>query len=91
MVCTVTKARRKFRQTNWILVEGVEQPERGFDNTHRERLVVVWTILLLRPQLGKTKFTVRTDHRAQKWNLNLEDASGDLQGRVSVTSSTIST
>ena len=52
--------------------------ERRYDTTQRECLAVVWAILLLRPYLEGTRFTIRTDHSALKWLLNLADSSGRL-------------
>lgn len=36
--------------------------ELNLDDTHPEYLAVVWTILLLRPNVKGTEFTVQTDH-----------------------------
>ena len=52
--------------------------ERNYDTTERECLAVVWSVLLLRPYLVGTRFTVRTDHSPLKWLLNLKDSTGRL-------------
>ena len=53
--------------------------EKNYDTTQRECLAVVWAVLTLRPYLEGTRFTIRTDHLALKWLMNLSDASGRLQ------------
>ena len=52
--------------------------ERNYDTTHRECLAVIWAIMLLRPYLYGTTFTLRTDHDALKWLLNMDSATGQL-------------
>ena len=53
--------------------------ERNYTTTERECLAIVWSILMLRPYLDGSEFTIRTDHDSLKWLLNLSDASGRLQ------------
>lgn len=38
--------------------------ERKLGTAHRERLAVIWIVTLLRPCLGGTRLTLRTDHEA---------------------------
>lgn len=38
--------------------------------------MLVWSVLLLRPFLEGTRFTVRTDHAALKWMLHMDGAHG---------------
>ena len=56
----------------------LNQAERAYDTTHRECLAVVWAVLLLRPYLEGTRYTIRTDHDALRWILNMADATGKL-------------
>lgn len=52
--------------------------ERNYTTSERECLAIVWAILMLRPYLEGTKFTVRTDHDSLRWLLNISDVSGRL-------------
>lgn len=52
--------------------------ERNYSTTERECLAVVWSVLLLRPYLEGTRFTVRTDHAALKWMLHMDSSHGRL-------------
>ena len=52
--------------------------ERGYSPTERECLAVVWGVTKLRPYIERTKFTVRTDHNALRWLMNVDDPSGRL-------------
>ena len=52
--------------------------ERNYSASERECLAVVWCVFMLRPYLLGTQFTVRTDHHAPRWLLNLTDVSGRL-------------
>ena len=52
--------------------------ERNYDTSERECLAVVWAVQLLRPCLEGTKFTIRTDHKALKWILDMKDSTGRL-------------
>lgn len=36
--------------------------QHAYDTTHRDYYAVLWTVLMLRPYLEGTKFTIRTDH-----------------------------
>lgn len=47
----------------------------AYGTKDRECLRVVWAVLLLRPYLEDSRFTIRADHDALKWILNLADAS----------------
>lgn len=53
--------------------------ERAYGTTHRECLAVIWAVLILRPYLEGTRFTIRTDHDALRWILNMSDATGKRQ------------
>jgi len=57
----------------------LNKAERNYNTTQRECLAVVWAVLMLRPYLYGTRFTLRTDHESLRWILNLSDASGKLQ------------
>ena len=52
--------------------------ERNYSASERECLAVVWGVLILRPYLLGTQFTVRTDQHALRWLLNLTNVSGRL-------------
>ena len=52
--------------------------ERNYSATERECYAVVWGVTTLRPYVEGQSFTVRTDHDALKWLMNLEDPSGRL-------------
>ena len=56
----------------------VTDAERNYSASEGECLAVVWSVLMLRPYLLGTQFTVRTDHHELWWLLNLTDVSGRL-------------
>ena len=41
-------------------------------------MAIVWAVLHLRPYLEGSRFTIRTDHDALKWLMNLRDPRGRL-------------
>ena len=57
----------------------LSKSEQNYTTTEQECLAVVWAVLILRPYLEGTEFTIRTDHDSLKLLLNLSDATGRLQ------------
>lgn len=51
---------------------------KAYDNAHRECLVVVWEVLMLRPYLQGARFVIRTDNDNLRWFLNMPDPKGML-------------
>lgn len=52
--------------------------EKTYDTTQRKCLSTVWSVLMLRLYLERTRFAIRTDHDSLKWTLNLTDNTGRL-------------
>lgn len=52
--------------------------ERLYDTTHWERLPVVQAVLLLWAYIEGSRFTIKTNHRALPWILDLKECSGRL-------------
>lgn len=52
----------------------LSKPEKNLDAIHRDCFAVVLAVLLLRRSLEGTMFTIKTDHHAWTWILNLADA-----------------
>ena len=57
----------------------LSKAEQNYTTREKECLTVFWAVLLLRPYLEDTEFTIRTDHDSLKWLMRLSDASGRLQ------------
>lgn len=62
----------------WYWSGVLTNTERVFDTTQRESIAIVWAVLLLRPYLEGTRFTIRADHDSLNRILKLSDASGRL-------------
>ena len=56
----------------------LNESERNYSATERECYTVVWAITSLRPYIEVTHLTVRTDHDALRWLMNLRESSGRL-------------
>jgi hypothetical protein len=56
----------------------VNAAERNYSTTEKESLATVWAVTHLRPYVEGKRFTVRTDHDAMRWVINLSDAKGRL-------------
>jgi hypothetical protein len=52
--------------------------ERNYSTTEKECLAIVWAITHLRRYLEGVEFTVRIDHHALRWVMNLAEAQGRL-------------
>ena len=52
--------------------------ERKYGTTNWARLVIIWALLLLRPYLDGTRFTIRTDHDPLKWLFGSNTKGGKL-------------
>jgi RNase H-like domain found in reverse transcriptase/Reverse transcriptase (RNA-dependent DNA polymerase) len=52
--------------------------ERNYSITEKECFAIVWAGTHLRPYLEWKRFTLRTDHHALRWVMNLADAQGLL-------------
>lgn len=51
--------------------------EQSYETNHKYSLDFVWEVLL-RPWLERARFTIRTDHYAQRWIPKMRDATGTL-------------
>ena len=56
----------------------LSEPERNYSTSEQECLAIVWSLLMLRPYLEGSAFTIRTDHDPLKWLLNITDPTGRL-------------
>jgi RNase H-like domain found in reverse transcriptase len=52
--------------------------EKNYFATEKECLAIVWSVTHLHPYREGIRFTVRTDHHALRWVMNLSDAQGRL-------------
>lgn len=73
----------------WTLPDGTNRPcgyftellidtEPVYNATHRERLDLVWPVLLLQLYLERCLFTIQIDQDVLKWTLNLADLSSKI-------------
>lgn len=60
----------------WL--QAIIEQERNLDTIHPECLAEEWAILLLRSHVEGARLTLRTDHHALLWILNVADATGNL-------------
>lgn len=52
--------------------------DQGYDSTQQKGLVIVWSELLLFSNLEGYRFTIRNDHDALKWILNITNSTRRL-------------
>lgn len=51
----------------------------SYDSTQRERLKIVWLVMMSQTYFGGTRFTIETDLHSVKQFFNLADAAGPLE------------
>lgn len=68
-----------MKQPIWYCYRTLKTEERAYETTHRECLAVIWAVLILRSYLKGSRFTIRTDHQALRWILNMSDATGKME------------
>jgi hypothetical protein len=56
----------------------IKSAYRKYFTTEKEYPAIVWAVTHLRPYLEGIDFTVRTDHHALRWVMNIYDAQGRL-------------
>lgn len=62
----------------WYWSSSLNHVGRAYYTTHRELFALTWAVLLLQANLEGSHFTIRTDHNAFEWLLNLTDWTGKL-------------
>ena len=70
--------RRRYLDAGGFWSKTFNPAEQNYCATERECLAIVWSMRTLRTYLEGTRFTVRTDHDALRWILNLTDLTGRL-------------
>lgn len=51
----------------------MDRAEQAFDKTHKKCLTGVWTVPLVNRYLEGARFTIRMNHDALQWILNMTD------------------
>ena len=64
--------------TVWYFSETLSKEQRSYFATERERLAVVWSVLMLRTNLEGSHFIVKTDQNSLRWMMTLNNPTGRL-------------